>query len=146
MFMIEKALIVIIACYAVGFMLIVVQWVYADTFGLTLVSWTGVPIKSALLGNGTSGILQIGSLNTLQQNVTSNTRSATVNNPIGTAAGMAWELMTLMTGTYIFNVLYLILGGGDGPHNSIAAVIVAPFVSIYVMLLMRAIIGYIRGI
>ena len=146
MFMIEKALIVIIAMYAIGFMLLVAQFVYADTFGLTLVSWTNQPIKSALIGNGTTGILQVGSLNTLQQNVTSNTRSATVTNPIGTAAGMAWEIMLLMTGTYIFNILYLLLGGGDGAHNSVAAIIVTPFVVIYVILLMRAIVGYIRGI
>ena len=144
----EKAIVVIIFMYSTSFALLSAQYVIADVFGYTLTSpVTGQPLKSNLIGaNGTSGIISIDTINTQQQNITSNTRNNTVNNPIGTAAGMAWELMQILTGTYVFNVLYLILGGGDGAHNSVAAIIVTPFMVIYVILVARAIVGYIRGI
>jgi hypothetical protein len=53
------------------------------------------------------------------------------------AAAVAWNLILILSGTYIFNFMYL-MGVPD--------VFVAIFVSLYVLLLARAIIGYIRGI
>ena len=53
------------------------------------------------------------------------------------AAYVAWELIGLMTGTYIFNMM-LIMG--------IPAWFVTAFIALYILLLPRAIIGYVRGI
>ena len=53
------------------------------------------------------------------------------------AAYVAWELIGLMTGTYIFNMM-LIMG--------IPAWFVTAFIALYILLLARAIIGYVRGI
>ena len=139
MFMSEKAIVVMIFMYATSFSLLGAQYVINDVFGTTLTSpVTGQPIKSNLIGsNGTGGILSIATINQQQLNVTSNTRSNTVTDPIGTAAGMAWELMQILTGTYIFNILYLL---------GVPAIFITGLVAIYVILLVRAIIAYIRGI
>ncbi len=53
------------------------------------------------------------------------------------AAYVAWELIGLMTGTYIFNMMLLI---------GIPAWFVTAFIALYILLLARAIIGYVRGI
>ena len=138
MFMSEKALVIIVFMYGTSFSLLGAQYVISDVFGSTLTSpVTGQPIKSSLLGNGTNGIINIGIINQQQLNITSNSRSATVTNPIGTAASMAWEIMQILTGTYIFNTLYLL---------GVPAIFIAGLVILYVILLARAIIAYIRGI
>ena len=134
MFMSEKAIVIIIFMYATSFSLLGGQYVISDVFGSTLTSpVTGQPIKSNIL----SSVVNINLINMQQQNITSITRNNTVNNPIGTAAGMAWELLQILTGTYIFNLLYLL---------GVPAIFIAGLVIIYVILLARAIIAYIRGI
>lgn len=135
----EKAIVVIIFMYSTSFSLLAAQYVLGDVFGTTLTSpVTGAPLKSNLIGvNGTSGIVQINTINTQQQNITSITRNNTVTNPIGTAAGQAYELLQILTGTYIFNVLALL---------GVAPIFISGLVVLYVILLARAIIAYIRGI
>ena len=134
MFMSEKAIVVIIFMYATSFSLLSAQYVISDVFGSTLTSpVTGQPIKSNVL----SSVININLINQQQQNITSNSRNATVTNPIGTAASMAWELMQILTGTYIFNILYLL---------GVPAIAISGMVVIYIILLARAIIAYIRGI
>lgn len=139
MFMSEKAMVVIIFMYATSFSLLAAQYVLGDVFGTTLTSpVTGAPLKSNLIGaNGTGGIISISTINQQQQNITSITRNNTVTNPIGTAAGQAWELLQILTGTYIFNVLSLL---------GIPSIFISGLVVLYVILLARAIIAYIRGI
>ena len=53
------------------------------------------------------------------------------------AAFVAWELVTLMTGTYIFYIMFLF---------GVPEIFVLVFVTLYVLLLARAILGYVRGI
>ena len=139
MFMSEKAMVVIVFMYSTSFSLLAAQYVLGDVFGTTLTSpVTGAPLKSNLIGtNGTGGIISISTINTQQQNITSITRNNTVSNPIGTAAGQAWELLQILTGTYIFNVLSLL---------GIPSIFISGIVVLYVILLARAIIAYIRGI
>ena len=133
MFMIEKSLVIIIFMYAASFSMLTIQYVFGDTFGITLVSFNGTPIKSTILTN----VIDMNAVNTLQQNATSTSRNSIVNNPIGAAASMAYEILLLLTGTYIFNLLYLL---------GIPAIAIAGLVVIYVILMIRALIGYIRGI
>jgi hypothetical protein len=138
-FMSEKAIVIIIFMYSTSFSLLAAQYVLGDVFGTTLTSpITGQPLKSNLIGgNGTTGIISISTINTQQNNITSITRTNTVTNPIGTAAGQAWELLQILTGTYIFNVLALL---------GVPGIFVSGLVVLYVILLARAIIAYIRGI
>lgn len=136
--MIEKALIVIIFMYAVSMSVLGAQLVLADAFGITLTNLEGVPIESHIVGFINETELNQRTANIASANFTGNT---TYYDKIETfttsAAYVAWELITLLTGTYIFNIMYLM---GVPLH------FVLIFVTLYILLLARAIIGYIRGI
>lgn len=130
--MIEKALIVIIFLYAVGFGILSIQWAVADVFGITLTNFEGTPIKSNLLA-----ALKVENLNLSEKTITNINKTSAVINPLPTAAEVAWELIQLVTGTYIFNILYLL---------GVPAIAVAGLVGIYFLLVARAFFGYLRGI
>lgn len=136
--MMEKALIIIIFMYAASFSIYGAQYVVGDVFGITLKSYEGVALKSYLLD-----FFNEGSINTVTENIqTANfTGNTTYYNKIETfttaAAYIAWELVTLLTGLYIFNFIYLM---------GIPLIFVVPIVILYLFILSRAIIGYIRGI
>lgn len=131
MFMIEKSLVAIMFVYAVSFGILTAQFVFADVFGVTLTNYNGVPIKTNLIS-----ITNIANINTSEQNITSTSRASIVSNPVTAAAGIAWELILLITGTYVFNVLYLL---------GVPVILIMGLVALYFMLLARAILGYIRG-
>lgn len=136
--MIEKALIIIIFMYAAGFGILAVQFTLGDVFGINLKNFEGADIKSNIVS-----IIRLDTLNELQANIVSGnfTENTTtfdrVEQAVTAAAFVAWELILLMTGTYIFNIM-LLLG--------IPAPIVGGFVFLYVLLLARAIMAYIRGV
>lgn len=136
--MIEKALIVIIFMYATSMSILGAQYVLADAFGWTLTNFDGEPIESHLVGFVNEDELNTRTSNVAAANFTGNT---TYYDRIETfttsAAYVAWELITLLTGTYIFNIMWLM---GVPIH------FVLIFVTLYILLLARAIIGYIRGI
>lgn len=115
-----------------AFGLLGAQYVYADVFGITMVSpVTGTPMKSSLLT-----YFNIGNINTIGTNVTGTQRSQVVNN-INEFLSIVWEMIQILTGTYVFN-LFNLLG--------IPAITTAGFVALYTFLLVRAYFGYIRGI
>uniref|UniRef100_A0AAT9J7B8 ORF41 n=1 Tax=Nitrosopumilaceae spindle-shaped virus TaxID=3065433 RepID=A0AAT9J7B8_9VIRU len=137
--MIDKALTIIIAMYAIGFSMLGVQYTVASSFGVTMISpVTGEPIESALVG-----YIQEGEFNTRTQNIVGADfqGNSTYYNKVETfttsAAFVAWELIELMTGTYIFHILLLF---------GVPQIWVTLFIALYVLLLARAIIGYVRGI
>jgi len=136
--MIDKALMVIIFMYAVGFSIVGIQFTLADVFGITLTNMEGQPVDSALRGFLKQDELNIRSSNIVTANFTAN---STFYDRVETfttgAAFVAWELITLMTGTYIFYIMILF---------GIDEIFVIGFLALYLMLLARAIVGYIRGI
>lgn len=118
--------------YSSGFGLLAAQYVWADVFGQTIVSpVTGQPMKPNIIT-----FLNIPNLNTIQNNVTSTTRASVVTN-INSFLGMVWEIIQLLTGTYIFNIL-----GNLG----VPGIVLTAIVGLYFFLLIRAYFGYIRGI
>ena len=137
MVMIEKSLIIIMFMYASSFALLGMQYTLADSFGLTLIGADGQPIQSNVLD-----FVRTGELNTRFTNATVTQIEAGENwliyNPITAAAGLVFELFLLLTGTYIFNVLFFVVG--------IPQVWIAGFVILYMFLLMRTIVAYLRGI
>jgi len=136
--LIDKALMVIIFMYAVGFSIVGVQYTLADVFGITLTNVEGVPIDSALRGFIKQDIINQQTENIVTANFTTNsTFFDRVETFTTGAAYVAWELITLMTGTYIF---YIMLAFG------VDEIFVGIFVILYVLLLARAILGYVRGI
>lgn len=130
---------VIIFMYAMSVSVLGAQYVIADVFDITLVSpISGVPVESHIVG-----FVDEDNINTITENiVTGNfTTNSTYYNKVETfttaAAYVAWELITLLSGTYIFNFMYLM---------GVPAFFVAAFVILYLILLARTIIGLVRGI
>lgn len=137
--MIDKALIIIIFFYAAGVMMVGMEYTVTQLFHVEMVSpLTGDPINSAIVG-----YLQLQEFDErtgaiVSANYTSN---STFFDKIETfttgAAFVAWELVGLMTGTYIFHIMYLF---------GVPQWMITMFILLYVLLLARAIIGYVRGI
>lgn len=129
---------IIIFMYAVGFSIVGIQFTLADVFNITLTNVEGVPIDSALRGFIKQDELNVRSAAIVAANFTGNT---TFYDRIETfttgAAFVAWELITLMTGTYVFYIMILF---------GIDEIFVIGFLALYIILLARAIIGYVRGI
>ena len=100
---------------------------------------TGEPMETSSI----VGYLQNSEFNAqTEQIVTANfTTNSTFYSKVETfttgAAYVAWELIGLMTGTYIFNIML---------QMGVPAWFVTAFVALYILLLARAIIGYVRGI
>lgn len=129
--MIEKALIVIVFMYAVSFSLLGGQFVM-DTFGITMTNTDGVEIRSSLLS-----IVDTDNINTVTGELVDVNGTAAGEDPFGVAAVLTVELLQLMTGTYIFNILFLF---------GVPAIFVYGMVVLYALLLFRALIAYLRGI
>lgn len=129
--MIEKALIAIVFMYAVSFSLLGGQFVM-DSFGITMTNSDGVEIRSSLLS-----IVDTNEINTVTGQLTSVNGTQAGLDPFGVAAVLTVELLQLMTGTYIFNILFLF---------GVPAIFVYGMVVLYALLLFRALIAYLRGI
>jgi len=124
--------------YAAGFSIVGIQFTLGDVFGITLTNAEGVPIDSALRGFIKQDELNIRSANIISANFIENTTFYSKIETFTTgAAFVAWELITLMTGTYIFYIMILF---------GIDEIFVIAFLALYIMLLARTIVGYIRGI
>lgn len=148
----ESALKIMLFMWSVSFSVLGGQYVIGDVIGVDLQNtWTdfscytgacdgepdNVVLKSHLLT-----IVDQDEINEVSQNIISAnyTSNSTFYDKIetGTTAMffVAWEVITLLSGTYIFNLLYLM---------GIPPMFIGFFVILYVVLLGRAIILYIRG-
>lgn len=123
--------------YSVSFSLLAGQYVVADVYGLTLRSWTGAEIKSSVLDFIDQDTLNDVTLAIANVNSTRNSTLDAVTQSFELGLTIGFELLTLLTGTYIFNFLYLM---------GVPAVMIAGMVIIYAILLGRAIIAYLRGV
>lgn len=130
--MIDKPFYIIIAAYAFSFGLLGAQFM-ADSYGITLTAPDGTIIRNALLD-----YIQEDTLNEFASNVTSSNNGTSWGlEPIIQAGNIATFLFYLLTGTYIFNFLYLF---------GVPAIFIIPIVIIYFLLLARSIIALIRGV
>ena len=109
-----------------------VQYMYADVLGTDIKNFEGVVMKSEVLE-----YVDTGAINTATSNIVGTNSTTVVNNPVTAAAGIAWEIIQLMSGTYIFGVLVLF---------GVPSIIVAGMTILYVILLAFTIVSYIRGI
>ncbi len=130
--MIEKSLYIMIFMYSISFSILGAQFIVGDVMGVEMTDINGDPLKSSILTT-----IQVDQLNTSAQNVIGTNQTSIVSDPITAAAGIAWELILLMTGTYVFQIAYLL---------GIPSIIVAGMVLLYIILLMRTIIAYLRGV
>jgi len=108
----------------------------ADSYGITLTAPDGTPIANAL-----QDIIRISNINTasttINQTATNSTGILTAVNLVVGSAQIAITLFQLMTGTYVFNLLYLF---------GVPAVFIVPIAVIYVILLAIMVIAKIRGV
>lgn len=130
--MIEKSLIVIIFMYSVSFSMIGGQYILGDVFGINMVNFEGVEIRSSLLD-----VIDTGNINSVTGNLNNLNQTTISDNPIVAAGELVWDIITLLTGTYIFNLL-LLFGVPD--------IFIAGMVIIYAIMLFRTLIGYLRGV
>ena len=137
--MIDKALIIVIFFYSFGFISVGLEYSVSQIWHVEMVSpLTGEPMNSQIVGYLQQDNLNEKSTNIINANYTANSTFFDKIETFTTAAAfVAWELVALMTGTYIFRTM-LLLG--------VPAWFVTSFIVIYGLLLARAIIGYIRGI
>ena len=130
--MIDKPFYIIIAAYSFSFGLLGAQFM-ADSYGIVLTAPDGTVIKNALLE-----YINEDQINTFSSNVTaSNNGTSWGLEPIIQAGNIATFLFYLLTGTLIFNFLYLF---------GVPAIFIIPIVVFYFILLARAIIALIRGV
>ena len=105
---------------------------YADVLGTDIKNFEGVVIKSEILN-----YVDMPAVNTATSNIVCTNSTSVTSNPVTAAAGIAWEIIQLMSGTYIFNLLVLF---------GIPEIMVAGMTILYVILLAFTIVSYIRGI
>ena len=130
--MIEKALIIVIFMYATSFSLLAGQYVVGDVFGLAITDVNGNELKTPLLA-----LIDVDSLNTITSDVTGLNQTEAVADPVTAGAQIALSIFQLLTGTYIFNVLTFF---------GVPTIFIAGMALLYVILVIRALIAYIRGI
>lgn len=137
--MIEKSLIIIIFMYCASFGLLTFQYVIGDVFHVYYTNQDGQVLSNTQiitwLNNDTINQI-VGT--TVTGDYSANT---TFYNKIETfttaAAFVAWNLVTILTGTYVFNILQFM---------GLPQIFVVGIVFIYILFLIRAIVGYVRGL
>jgi uncharacterized membrane protein len=137
--LIDKALIIVFAFYAMGFMFVGLEYSMGQVYHVEVVSpLTGEPIKTSIVGYLSNAEFNAQTENIVTANYTTNSTFFDKVETFTTgAAYVAWELIGLMTGTFIFNIMILM---------GVPVWFVTAFVALYILLLSRAIIGYVRGI
>ena len=130
-FLMEKSLILIMFMYIAGAALIGAQYIWADVFHVTMTNFSGVPLKNNLLND-----INMKSINGVGGAVLNNTQTTAANAVIFTAQ-VAWDLILLMSGTAIFDFLF---------QMGVPLLFITIFVIGYLFLLVRTIMGYVRGI
>ena len=130
--MIEKPLIIMITMYALSFGLLSMQFMVGDVLGMDITSGDGTSIRPQILTD-----TNVAQLNNSTSTIVGQSQNTVTNNPILAAATIAWELFMLLTGTYIFSLLSLF---------GVPSIFIAGMVILYVLMLSRSIIGYLRGI
>lgn len=103
-----------------------------SVYDITLVNVDGTPYESALLD-----IIDTDEINSVTNNLNTINGTQAETNPIEVAAGLVVDLIGILTGAYIFNVLWL---------AGIPDIFVNGVIVLYAFMLFRALIGYLRGI
>jgi len=141
--MMEKALMIIMFMYCSSFGLLTAQYIIGDVVGEELRSPDGTAILPDI-----RGLIDIDTVNNITYNITTGTYTPVdqgndtafydrVETFSTAAASIAWLMVQLFSGTYIFNILALF---------GIPSILITCFVILYVFLLARAILAYIRGV
>lgn len=137
--MINKSIYVIMFMLSINGGLLIVQYSIADLYGMELKNLNNEPIKSHVVD-----VIRIGTLNEVTQNIQDTNFNGTVNGQpfnrvIDFNQAMAYsvfELARLLTGTQIFYIMMQF-----GVPEFVVAIMVVP----YIFLLIRTMVGLLRG-
>lgn len=136
--MIEKSVMIIIFMYSVSFSLVGVQWMYADILGIQLKNPQGQVIKTPIIDD----VIKMDNVNTATANIVNatdaeNSTLAAVENAFQIGFNVGKDIIVLITGTYVFNLLYLM---------GVPPIFIVPMVVLYALMVGRTLIAYIRGV
>ena len=136
--MIENALNIMLFMWCVSFSVFGIQFVVGDVLDVDITNYRGEPVRSHLAAMiNTDQINQV-TLDIVEGDYKDNSTEYDKVEDYGVAAAfVAWELILLLSGTYIFSFLHLM---------GVPLIFVSVLVILYLMLLARAIVGYIRGV
>lgn len=132
-FMIEKSLMVIMFVYAISIGFLGMQYIIFDVFHSEMTNFQGVPLKNNVIKD-----IQVNTLNQVSGPLARNsTATLSTTDYLGIVANVGVDLFLLVTGLYIFDIM-LQLG--------IPGIFIVGFVILYLFLLIRSILGWVRGI
>lgn len=137
--MLDKALFVIIAMYAVSIAFITVEYTLVDVMHVEVTNYRGQQLNGTLVStfmnmdlfNEQTDLIINGTFN---ENTTDYNR---VETSVTAAAAVAWNLVILLSGTYIFAIMYFF---------GVPTPLIAGMIILYILLLARAIFGYINRV
>lgn len=132
----EKALFIVIVLYAGSFGFLTMQYIYADFFGMTMTSFTGVPLKPAILGFVDTNNFNEITNEVLAINSTTDSTLDGINRAFVMGSNLALNAFQLITGTYIFNILFIF---------DVPSIAVAMLMAIYFILALRQLVSIIRN-
>lgn len=133
--MMEKSLMAIMFVYAISFGFLGMQFIVFDVFHSQMTNFQGTPLKNNIIQD--VGVATINNVSgALGHNSTQTIAQAAVQYAAA-VANIAIDLIMLITGLYIFDIM-LQLG--------IPTIFIVGFVSLYLFLLIRSIVGWVRGI
>ena len=138
--MLDKALIVIIFMYGMSVAFLTTEYIIVDVFHLTVTNYAGEELTGTLVVTW----MQMDTFNEQSLAIINGTYDPTngtfynrVETSVTAAAAIAWNLIIILTGLYIFNFIYFM--GVPWPFVIGMAVL-------YMLLLARAIFGYINRV
>lgn len=137
--MIDKPLLIILFMYGASISFLTVEYAVTDVFHITVTNYNGDELSGGLVTTW----MDLTTYNSVTGDIVNGTftGNTTFYNKVETfttaAAAVAWNLVTLLSGLYIFNLI--IFFGVPLP-------LVTGLAILYILLLARSIIGYIRGI
>ena len=135
MFMIEKSLIIILFVYSCSFSILGAQFIWGDVFHVTLTDFNGQPFKNNLIND-----ININTINQVSKNLASNQTTSIEQAGVNYASAVAVvgvDLFLLATGLYIFDLLL---------QMGVPFIFVVGMIGLYLFLLIRSILGWVRGI
>lgn len=134
-FMMEKSMMAIMFVYAISIGFLGLQFVVFDVFHSQMTNFQGVPLKNNIIND--IGVATINNVSGALGHNSTQTIAQAAAQYAAAVANIAIDLIMLITGLYIFDIM-LQLG--------IPSIFIVGFVILYLFLLIRSIVGWVRGI
>jgi len=121
--------------YAISFGFLGMQFIVFDVFHSQMTNFQGTPLKNNIIQD--VGVATINNVSGALGHNSTQTIAQAAAQYAAAVANIAIDLIMLITGLYIFDIM-LQLG--------IPTIFIVGFVSLYLFLLIRSIVGWVRGI